>query len=87
VLSIGSTPGNIVVSTDAGGIFSQVTVDVQGAGGAPTTPQQLPTSGSGPAPAGSAGPWWPLAGILTLGITLVLLAGAFIAVRSQRIRA
>lgn len=78
VLFTGSTPGSIVVRTEAGGIFSQVTVSVQGA------PQQLPTTGG--APADGSMPWRPLTGPILLGMGLIL-ASALIAVRVRRIRA
>jgi|GEM_PF-5817274 len=83
VLHTGSTPGNIVVSIESGGVTSQVTVTVQGA--QTSAPQEFPSSGGAPADGGST-PWWPKAGFLMLGMIFVL-TGAFTTLRSRGIKA
>ncbi len=79
-LDTGSTPGTIVVSVEARGISSQVSVTVVGEG----APAQLPTTG-GPAPSDSAAgfPWWLGISLSVMG-TVATTTFALRAVRRQR---
>ena len=76
VLSVGRTPGGIIVKTISGDKTSQLTLQVQSAVGVPATGGQPPSEGNGGITA------WQAA-IIAAGI-VILLSGGVIAARRRR---
>ena len=74
-LETGSDPGNIVVSVEANGGVSQVTL-------ATGTPQELPNTGGRPQPAGSS-TIWPLV-LIAVGAVAVAASGLGMAADRSR---
>ncbi len=75
VLSVGTTPGQIIVQTVSGEKTSQITLQVQ-------SPAGVPSTGGAPAEGGDSGvPLWQIALVAS---TVVLLAGAILIVGRRR---